>query len=100
MTKDLHQILSTYINVWNWSERLAIQNVINFTERKQHYRQRTAGMIKNKENMQQMLSDNEIYASFKSIKGTPQYSHDFMLVVLAKVRQLGPHTFFIIFFRS
>ena len=34
-------------------------------------------------------------ATFKSIRGTPQYFHNMMLDILAKVRQFGPPTFFL-----
>ena len=44
-----------------------------------------------------MISDAELYASFKSIRGTPQYFHEMMLDVLAKIRQFGPPTFFLTF---
>ena len=44
-----------------------------------------------------MITDAELYASFKSIRGTPQYFHEMMLDVLAKIRQYGPPTFFLTF---
>ena len=36
-----------------------------------------------------------MYASFKNIRGTPQYFHNMMLDILAKIRQFGPPKFFI-----
>ena len=42
-----------------------------------------------------MLSEQQIYYSFKNIRGTPQYSNNMMLDVLAKVRQFGCYTFFL-----
>jgi len=44
-----------------------------------------------------MISDDQIFASFKNIRGTPQYFHNMMLDVLAKVRQFGVPTFFLTF---
>ena len=39
-------------------------------------------------------SDDQIYASFKNIKGTPQYGHNMKLVILAKIRHFGTVSFF------
>ena len=36
-----------------------------------------------------MLSKQKIYYSFKNIHGTPQYKHNQLLDVLAKIRQFG-----------
>ena len=57
----------------------------------------TIGDIKNSTFFQSMISDAELFASFKSIRGTPQYFHNMMLDVLAKIRQYGPPTFFLTF---
>ena len=42
-----------------------------------------------------MIGEDQIYASFKNIRGTPQYFHNMMLDILAKIRQFGPPAFFI-----
>ena len=42
-----------------------------------------------------MISDDQLYASFKNVRGSPQYYKNMMLDVLAKVRQYGPYTFFL-----
>ena len=44
-----------------------------------------------------MISEDQIFASFKNIRGTPQYFHNMMLDILAKVRQYGCYTFFLTF---
>ena len=44
--------------------------------------------------MRRLISDDQIFASFKNIRGTPQYFHN-MLDVLAKVRHFGCTTFFL-----
>ena len=40
-----------------------------------------------------MISDDQIFSSFKN-GGTPQYFHNMLLDVLAKIRQFGVYTFF------
>ena len=45
--------------------------------------------------VQRMIGEDQIYASFKNIRGTPQYFHNMMLDILAKIRQFGPPAFFI-----
>lgn len=42
-----------------------------------------------------MLSKQQIYYSFKNIRGTPQYKNNQHLDVLAKVRQFGCYTSFL-----
>ena len=81
----------------NWIEREAILNTINFAERKRRQHPLTAGDIQNNTSFKHMISDAELYASFKSIRGTPQYFQTMMLDVLAKVRKFGPPTFFLTF---
>ena len=48
----------------------------------------------NSNNVRRTLSDDQIYASFKNIKETPQYEHNLKLDILAKVRHFGTVTFF------
>ena len=42
-----------------------------------------------------MISDDQIFSTFKNIRGTPQYFHNMLLDVLAKIRQFGVYTFFL-----
>ena len=48
-----------------------------------------------RDNVKKMISDNELYAVFKKIRGTPQSFHDMKLDVLAKTRYFGVQTFFL-----
>ena len=79
----------------DWTERNAIASAINFTQRKQFQSEINAGHLLNSDNMQRMIGEDQMYASFKSIRGTPQYFHNMMLDILAKIRQFGPPTFFL-----
>ena len=81
----------------NWIECETILNTINFSERKRKQQPLTAGDIQNNSSLRDMISDAELFASFKSIRGTPQYFHNMMLDVLAKIRQFGPPTLFLTF---
>ena len=81
----------------NWIERETIMNTINFSERKRRQRPLTARYIQNNSSLKNLVSDAELFSSFKSIRGTPQYFHNMMLDVLAKIRQFGPPTFFLTF---
>ena len=49
----------------------------------------------NKDTVKRMISDDQIFSSFKNIRGTPQYFHNMLLDVLAKIRQFGVYTFFL-----
>ena len=42
-----------------------------------------------------MISDDQIFSSFKNVRGTPQFFHNMLLGVLAKTRQSGVYTFFL-----
>ena len=48
----------------------------------------------NKDTVKRMISDDQIFSSFKN-RGTPQYFHNMFLDVLAKIRQFGVYTFFL-----
>ena len=41
------------------------------------------------------MSDNQLFATFKNIRGTPQYMQNMSLDVLAKVRAFNVNTFFL-----
>ena len=70
---------------------------IHFAERKQFQGNITAGSLKNPSNIGTMISDQQVFASFKNIRGTPQYFKNMMYDVLAKVRHshFGCPTFFL-----
>ena len=42
-----------------------------------------------------MITDDQIFASFKNIRGTPQYFHNMLLDVLAKIRVFDVYTFWV-----
>ena len=76
-------------------ERDSLQNNISITSRKSYHHDITAGQLKNPNRLQRLLYDDQVFASFKTIRGTPQYWHQMQLDMLAKLRQLGPYTFFL-----
>ena len=78
----------------DWIERNAVASSIHFAERKQFQDDISAGQLVNTNNVRRLISDDQIFASFKNIQGTPQYFHN-MLDVLAKVRHFGCTTFFL-----
>ena len=51
-------------------------------------------MLKSTDNVRNIITDDQLYASFKNIQGT-QYYHNMLLDVLAKVRKYVPYTFFL-----
>ena len=81
----------------DWMERAALASSIHFTQRKQFQSSINVGQLTNSMNVSRMISDDQIFASFKNIRGTPQYWEGLMFDVLAKVRQFGPPTFFLTF---
>ncbi len=78
-----------------WIERNAVASTIHFTERKQFQTEVNVGQLVNPDHVRRMISEDQIFASFKTIRGTPQYFHNMLLDVLAKIRQFGPPTFFL-----
>ena len=42
-----------------------------------------------------LLNKDQVYASFKNIRGTPQYWQQMQFDMLAKLRQFGSYTFFL-----
>ena len=54
----------------------------------------------NHDSVRRMISDEQIFSSFKNISGTPQYFHNMLLDVLAKTRQFGVNTFFLTYFAA
>ena len=79
----------------DWVERNAVASSINFTQRKQFQSEINVGNLLNSDHIQRMIGEDQMYASFKNIRGTPQYFHNMMLDILAKIRHFGPPTFFI-----
>ena len=78
-----------------WLEKRAIQQSISITTRKQFHQDITVGQLKDSNRLKRLLSENQLFAAFTNIRGTPQYFKQMQLDMLAKLRQLGPYTFFI-----
>ena len=78
----------------DWIERVAIHNSINFMERKQFQGDVTAGQI-NVRSLQNMLTYDVMKASFKNIRGTPQYMDNMRYDVFAKNRNFHAYTLFL-----
>ena len=52
----------------DWIERNAVASSIHFAERKQFQSDINAGQLINSDNVRHMISDDQIFASFKNIK--------------------------------
>lgn len=79
----------------DWLERDAIKQSISITSRKCFQEDITCGQFKDPQRISRLLTENQIFATFKNIRGTPQYFKQMHLDMLAKLRQYGPYTFFI-----
>lgn len=55
----------------------------------------SVGALQNPDYLQRMFKEEEIFATFKRIRGTPQNWKDMQLDMIAKIRHFGPYTFFI-----
>lgn len=60
-------------SVLDWVEKTAAASTVNFTQRKQFQSDLNVGNLLNHSSVQRMISDDQLYASFKNIRGTPQY---------------------------
>ena len=78
----------------DWIERNAVASSIHVDERKKIQSDISAGQLLNKDTVKRMMSDDQIFSSFKNIRGTPRYFHNMLSNVLAKIRQFGVYTFF------
>ena len=79
----------------DWIERNAVASSVHFAERKQFQSEISVGQLVNQDNVRRMICDDQIFSSFKNIRGTLQYAHNMLLGILAKIRQLGVYTFFL-----
>ena len=79
----------------DWIERNAVASSVHFAERKQFQSEISVGQLVNHSNVRKMISEDQIFSSFKNIRGTPQYFHNMLLDALAKIRQFGVYTFFL-----
>ena len=77
----------------DWMERNAVASLVHFAERKQFLSEISVDQFVNHNHLRRMISNDQIFSSFKN-RGTPQYFHNMLLDVLAKVSQLGVCTLF------
>ena len=66
-TYSMHQIGS-----------IALAISVHFAERKQFQREINVGQLLNYNNVRRLISDDQIFSSFKN-RGTPQYFHNMLL---------------------
>ncbi|KAK3100749.1 hypothetical protein FSP39_024640 [Pinctada imbricata] len=79
----------------HWIESTSVNESIKFSLKKTRQSDLSVGALQNPDNLQRMFKEEEIFASFKRITGTPQYWKDMQLDMIAKIRHFGPYTFFI-----
>ena len=77
----------------DWIERNAVASSVHFAERKQFQSEISVGQLVNHNDVRRMISNDQIFSSFKNIRGTPQCFHNMLLDVLAKIRQFRVYTF-------
>ena len=71
---------SQYIShALNWIERKAVASSVHFEERKQFQSEINVCQLVNYDNVRQIISDDQLFSSFKNIRGTPQYFHNMLL---------------------
>ncbi len=79
----------------DWIETEEISSSISITARKRFQEDITVGDLRNPDRIGKLLTENQVFAAFKKIQGTPQSWKQMNLDMHAKLRQLGPYTFFI-----
>ena len=80
---------SQYIfHALDWIERNAVAGSIHFAERKQFQSDISVGKFMNKDTVKRMISDDQIFSSFKN-RGTSQYFRNMLWIFLLKLGSLG-----------
>ena len=79
----------------HWAETINVQNQITIHLKKQHQVDLNAGQIKNKEKLQALHKENQLFCSYRKLRGSPQYWKDMRHDMIAKLRHFGPYTFFL-----
>ena len=59
----------------DWIESNGVANLFCCAERKQFQNVINVGQLVNQDNVRKMIFDDQIFSSFKNIRGTPQYFH-------------------------
>ena len=70
----------------DWIERNAVASSVHCAERKQFQTEINVGQLVNHGNVKKLIYDDQIFFSFKNIRGTPQCFQNMLLDVLAKTR--------------
>ena len=79
----------------HWSETIDIKNSIKMALKKTNRQNINVGHLKDPNNVLTLMKDQQIMASFSKVRGTPPYWKQMSMDMMAKIRQFGPHTFFI-----
>ena len=79
----------------DWIEKNAVASLVHFAEGKKFQSEISVGQLVNHSNVRRVISDDQIFSSFKNIRGTPRCFQNMLLDVLAKNRQFGVYTFFL-----
>ena len=79
----------------HWIESTNVQSAISFAQKKHFQSEISAGQLVNTDNVKRMISDDQIYHSFKHVRGSPQWCDNMMLDCLAKSRKFDVTTFFL-----
>ena len=69
----------------DWIERHAVTSSVHFAERKQFQSEINVGQLVNLKNIRKIISDDQIFSSFKNIRKPPQYFHNILLDALTKI---------------
>ena len=86
---DLLLIFNTH-----WIKRNAVASSVHFAEKKQFQSEINVGQVVYHDSLRRVISDDQVFSSFKNISGTPKYFHNTLLDVLAKIRLSEVYTFF------
>ena len=74
-------------NALDWIERNIVASSVHFAQRKQLQSEISVGQLVNHNDVRRMICNDQIFSTFKNIRGTPQCFHNMLLDVLAKIRQ-------------
>ena len=79
----------------HWSETVLVNNTITIHLKKANQEDLNAGKLKNKDNVHELHKQEQLFSSYRKLRGTPQYWNDMRLDMIAKIKYFGPYTFFI-----
>ena len=68
---------------------------MTITTRKHFQQDLSVGQLKDPLKISRLLSENQLFTTFRNIHGSPQYFKQMHLDMMANIRQLGPYTFFL-----